>query len=397
MLDATSRLVVCNDQYLAMYALSPAIVKPGILLADLIRHRFSTGSLHRDPTEYTAELMKSMARGLVSRIVVEAPDGRAVLVVNRPVPDGGYWVGTHDDITDRRSAERKSASLEEQATRRAVVDEAVKSFRQDIEDVYKTVADSVAVMKSTSSTLSVTSKETTTHTAGALDTSNNAFSSVNGAATASEQLSNSIAEINVQLVGATDVVKAAATEAQSTNGDIAQLSHAAQKIEDVVKFIQSVAEHTNLLALNAAIEAARVGAAGKGFAVVASEIKALAVQTARATADIAAQIAAVQYSTQRAVGAIGNIARRMLEIQRYTGAIAQSVSQQHAATNEISNNVATAATAVKSVVSVLQHVSYASADTDGSADTVLVAAQAVEKAADRLRGRVDDFLSKVAM
>ena len=107
-------------------------------------------------------------------------------------------------------------------------------------------------------------------------------------------------------------------------------------------------------AARATIEAARAGAAGKGFAVVASEVKALAVQTAKATDDIGSQIAAVQTSTQSAVRAIGNITGRMQEIQQFTGAIATSVEQQNAATDEISDNVAAAAWGTKSVVGVLQ-------------------------------------------
>jgi methyl-accepting chemotaxis protein len=165
----------------------------------------------------------------------------------------------------------------------------------------------------------------------------------------------------------------------------------------VVKLIQSVAGQTNLLALNATIEAARAGAAGKGFAVVASEVKALAVQTAKATDDIGSQIAAVQTSTQSAVRAIGNITGRMQEIQQFTGAIATSVEQQNAATGEISDNVAAAASGTKSVVGVLQRVSSAIADMHKAADTVLAASQAVEKAADSLRGSVDGFLHKVAV
>jgi methyl-accepting chemotaxis protein len=151
---------------------------------------------------------------------------------------------------------------------------------------------------------------------------------VKGAATATEELSNSIAEINSQLVRASEVVRAAAVEAQSTNEKIASLAQAAKKIDDVVKLIQSVAGQTNLLALNVAIEAARAGAAGKGFAVVASEVKALAVQTAKATDDIAAHIAAVQRSTQSAVGAISNITDRMRAIQQFIAGITTSVSQQ---------------------------------------------------------------------
>ena len=146
------------------------------------------------------------------------------------------------------------------------------------------------------------------------------------------------------------MVRAATIEAQSTNEIIVGLAQAAQKIDDVVKLIQSVAGQTNLLALNATIEAARAGAAGKGFAVVAAEVKALAVQTAKATDDIAAQIAAVQSSTQSAVRAIGNITGRMEQIRHFTTAIAGSIEQQNAATGEISNNVTAAAVGTRSVV-----------------------------------------------
>ena len=104
------------------------------------------------------------------------------------------------------------------------------------------------------------------------------------------------------------MVGTAVTEAGSTNEQIGSLAQAAQKIGDVVKLIQDVAGQTNLLALNATIEAARAGEAGRGFAVVASEVKSLAVQTAKATEDIAAQIAAVQVSTGAAVEAIARIA-----------------------------------------------------------------------------------------
>jgi len=397
MFDTAGRLVVCNARYMAMYGLSPEIVKPGAALVDIVRHRSKTGSLQRDPVQYCAELTQNMAAGKVVSFVTEAPDGRAISVVNRAIPGGGYWVGTHDDITERRSAEQKSALLGEQEARRAVVDEAIVWFRGSVEGVLKTVTDSVAAMKSIATVLSATSNETTAHTVGAVRTSNDAFDGVESAATAADELSKSIAEINRQLGSATEVVRAATAEAQSTNAVIAGLAQAAQKIGDVVKLIQSVAGQTNLLALNATIEAARAGAAGKGFAVVASEVKALAVQTAKATDDIAAQIAAVQSSTQSAVRAIGSIAGRMEEIRQFTSAIATSVEQQNSATSEISNNVTAAASGTKSVVAVLQRVSSAITDMRSSADTVLTASEAVENAAESLRGSVDGFLRKVAM
>ena len=396
--DATGRLVVRNDRYLTMYGISPDLGKPGTALIDIVRHRVATGSLHRDPAQYCAEVLEAIAAGKVMRFVTEMPDGRAIAVENRPIPGSSYWVGTHDDITERRSAERKNAALgEHEAHRRALIDDAIMRFRESVEGVLHTVADSVAAMKSTATVLSATSNETTTHTTGAVHTSNGAFGRVQVAATLAEELSKSIAEINRQLVRATEVVRAAAMEAQLTNEDITGLARAAQKIGDVVKLIQNVAGQTNLLALNATIEAARAGPAGKGFAVVASEVKALAVQTAKATEDIAAQIATVQSSTQSTVGAIGSISARMQEIQQFTAAIAISVEQQHTATTEISSNVAAAAAGTKSVVSVLQSVSGAIADVHSSANTVLAASQTVERAADSLRGSVDGFLHQVAV
>jgi len=395
MFDAGGRLIVCNKRYLDMYGLSPEVVKPGAALIDIVRHRASTGTLPRDPAQYCAELLDKMASGEEVSFVSEAPDGRAISVVNRAIPGGAYWVGTHDDITERRSAERKNTLLDEQEARRVVVDEAIAGFRESVEGVLKTVGDSVTAMKSTAAALSAAANETGAQTAGAVHTSNDAFSRVDTASTAAEEMSGSIAEINRQLLRASEVVRAAAEEAQSTNAEIAGLAQAAQKIDDVVKLIQAVAGQTNLLALNATIEAARAGAAGKGFAVVASEVKALAVQTGKATEVIAAQIAAVQSSTQSTVRAMASITGRMQEIQQFTAAVAAAVEQQHAATGEISKNVAAAAWGTKSVVSGLEVVATKISDMRNSADTVLAASGAVENAAERLLGSVDGFLRKV--
>ncbi len=397
MFDATNHLVVANRRYLEIYGLSPAIVKPGAKVIDLVLHRFATGNLGRSAQDYAEEILKLMASGQTMSFVSELPDGRSIAVVNRPIPGGKYWLGTHHDITQRRAAERKSALLDEQQVRRAAVEEAIAWFRQSVESVLRTVADGVATMKTTAGALSATSNATAAHTEGAVQTSNQAYERVDSAATAAEELSRSIAEINRQLLRASEVVRAAVGEAQSTNAEIAELAHATQKINDVIKLIQSVAGQTNLLALNATIEAARAGTAGKGFAVVASEVKALAVETAKATQVIAGQIAAVQSSTQSTVQAIASIAGRMQEIEQFTGAIAAAAEEQHAATAEISSNVTAAASGTRSVVSDLQRVSTTLAGMRNAADTVLTASAVVENAAVQLRGSVDGFLRKVAV
>jgi methyl-accepting chemotaxis protein len=397
MFDANARLVVCNERYRSLYDLPSDIVKPGAKLTDIVRIRAKSGSLPMDPEKYCADLMEIMAAGKVVSFVSELPDGRAISVVNQTVPGGAYWIGTHHDITARREVEKKNALLDAQEARRAVIEEAIAWFRESVEGVLKTVGDSVAAMKATASALSAISNDTAEHTAGAVKTSSEAFTSVEFAAVAAEEMSKSIAEINHQLARATEVVRSATAEAHATNRDIAGLAQATQKIDDVVKLIHDVAGQTNLLALNATIEAARAGVAGKGFAVVASEVKALAVQTAKATDVIASQIAEVQSSTQSAVRAIGGISNRVQDIEQFTAAIASAVEQQHASTSQISCNVTTAAAGTKTVVAVLQQVSTASADMRGAADTVLAASQSVEQAAESLRNSVDGFLRKVAM
>jgi diguanylate cyclase (GGDEF)-like protein/PAS domain S-box-containing protein len=100
------RFVVCNDRYLEMYGLSPEIIRPGCTLKDVIRHRIAVGSLDRAAQDYYDELVEVIKQGKTTSFIVESKDGRAISVTNRPFA-GGYWVGIHEDITERRRAERE--------------------------------------------------------------------------------------------------------------------------------------------------------------------------------------------------------------------------------------------------------------------------------------------------
>jgi diguanylate cyclase (GGDEF)-like protein/PAS domain S-box-containing protein len=106
MFDAQERMVVCNNQYREMYGLSPDIVKPGCTLLDVIKNRIMTGSLERDAEEYRRTLVDAMKRGETTQWVVEASDGRAISVINKPTGNGD-WVATHEDITERRRSEQE--------------------------------------------------------------------------------------------------------------------------------------------------------------------------------------------------------------------------------------------------------------------------------------------------
>jgi methyl-accepting chemotaxis protein len=397
MYDGSAQLVLCNSRYLEMYGLSPSIVKPGIKLIDLVRHRFATGSINGDPEKYCADLLAAIAQGKTTNSIVQAPDGRSILVINRPIVGGSHWIGTHEDITERLMAEQQRRSLTEQEERRTEVDAAILSFRESVETELRMVTDNAAAMRATATTLAQSSGETAERAAGAVQTSNKASDNVEAAAATAEELMSSIAEIDRQLGDATGLVRVAANDSHTMNQEIGRLTDAAQEIGEVVHLIQKIAGQTNLLALNATIEAARAGEAGRGFAVVAGEVKSLAVQTANATEQIVSQITAVQTSTSVAVEAIRRNADRMQEIDRYTSAVAASLAEQNAATGEISRNVTSAAEGAKVVVSVLDQVAGAVSETRNHADTVLKASETVAMAAAKLQKNVDSFLHRVAM
>jgi methyl-accepting chemotaxis protein len=396
MFDKRARITLVNRRYLDMYQLDRKVVHPGMTLTALIRARKETGLFVGDVDSYVAKIMDGMKTGSTVGHVVPAGGGRLVLAKNEVLPGGG-WVSTHEDVTEQRKAEEERAASRDQERRRSIIDEAIKTFRPKVEGLLSSVSENAVTLAETATSLFSASSQTTERAESAVSAFHEASTNVETAAVAADELSRSIAEISRQLSHATEIVHHATGEARATNEQIAGLATGAQKIGDVIKMIRDIAGQTNLLALNATIEAARAGEAGKGFAVVASEVKSLAVQTAKATEDIASHIQGVQNSTASAVDAIRQIASRMHEINQYTTAVAAAVEEQNAATGEISHNVASAAAGTNHVLTVLGEVSGAATDTRSSAEIVLGASNTVSAAVSDLRGEVEHFLQKVAV
>ncbi len=156
-------------------------------------------------------------------------------------------------------------------------------------------------------------------------------------------------------------VHALAEIERQTSDRIETLVDTSLEIGKMVGTIQAIAKQTNLLALNASIEAARAGEAGKGFNIVAGEVKHLAHQTAQATDDIRRQIAAIQdevkgirdalsatgrqadaglSSIGRVQSGVGGIVDKMRELEGKLASHAASLTEQSAATEEVSRSVA---------------------------------------------------------
>jgi methyl-accepting chemotaxis protein len=214
-------------------------------------------------------------------------------------------------------------------------------------------------------------------------------------AAATEELSNSVAEIGRRVTQSAEIAQKAAVEGRRTNDTVQSLSSAAEAIGDVLTLINEIARQTNLLALNAAIEAARAGHAGKGFAVVAAEVKGLAEQTAKATGDIQGQIAGIQSTSGQAVTAIHEITVTIDQINEIASSIAAAVVEQDAATREIARNVQQAARGTGDISQSISGVKVASSESSTAAGQVLDASGELTRQSENMRQFVETFISGI--
>ena len=104
--DSSARIVTFNQRYIDMYNLSTDVVKPGLHYYDLIQHRKDTGSYNGDVRAFCDPIMRNISQGKANSIIMETPDGKSYLIINKPLATGG-WVATIEDITDRRKLEQE--------------------------------------------------------------------------------------------------------------------------------------------------------------------------------------------------------------------------------------------------------------------------------------------------
>ncbi|EWY41307.1 methyl-accepting chemotaxis protein [Skermanella stibiiresistens SB22] len=289
----------------------------------------------------------------------------------------------------------QAAEAEAKEKRTRAVERLIGDFDGQMASILRTVSSAATELDSTAQSMAATAEETSRQATASAGAAEQTSANVQTVASAAEEMTGSLMEISRQVTRSTGIANDAVTQAERTDGTVRGLAEAAQKINDVVELISTIAGQTNLLALNATIEAARAGEHGKGFAVVASEVKNLANQTAKATQDITAQIAAIQAETNGAVTAIQGIGGTIRQMNEITTTIAAAVEEQNAATAEISRNVAQAAAGTQEVSLNVGQVMEASAQTGSAATQVLGAAGELSQQAEMLRAEVERFLAGI--
>jgi methyl-accepting chemotaxis protein len=292
-------------------------------------------------------------------------------------------------MREAQEVSKQQAELEKKALQHQMADR----FEADVKSVVRAVAQATEDMQRVAGEITASVNGTSERAAAAAAASDEASASVGAVAAATEELASSVTEIGRQVTHSSDVADAAVAKAGQTTEMVGSLAAAGEKIGDVLRLIGAIASQTNLLALNATIEAARAGDAGRGFAVVASEVKELASQTAKATEEIAGQVAAIQSATGDCVSAIGGISDTIRQISGIATTIAASVEEQGSATREIARSVQQAATGTSEVSLNVAGASHAADQSRALADNVLVASGQLSQQANALFASVDTFLA----
>jgi methyl-accepting chemotaxis protein len=249
--------------------------------------------------------------------------------------------------------------------------QAIQDFGTAIQDLRGVVATAVPALGESSRELTSLAESASAETTKAAKAATDTVMLAGEMATATGELNASIGEIHRQAVASAQTSHSAVSSAEQANSTIRSLSDVVEKVGSVVGLISQIAAQTNLLALNATIEAARAGEAGRGFAVVASEVKTLATQTAKATQEIAGQIAIIRDATRQSVDRIAGTGETIGEISMIAESVAAAVDEQTSVTGSIASSANRTATNAATVSESLRVVEQTIGRTRGAAASVL--------------------------
>ncbi|PKR55810.1 methyl-accepting chemotaxis protein [Thalassospira marina] len=291
---------------------------------------------------------------------------------------------------EKEAEEQKRIAAQE---RREMMQRTAENFNLNVGEILEIVAAASTELQSTSASMVGLVNQAGNQSNTVAGATEEASSNVSSVAVATEQLNASIDEINRQVALSTQLMHEAVGQADATQSTMEELSTAAEGIASVLKLITDIAEQTNLLALNATIEAARAGDAGKGFAVVASEVKALAVQTTKATQEITDQIINVQKRTGDAVEMVSGVRSSVSKMDGISSTIAAAIEEQNVATKEIAYNITQAAEGTRVVSESIGNVNYAVSEVGAASEAVQTASESLSQNFASLQKATHKFVS----
>ena len=219
-----------------------------------------------------------------------------------------------------------------------------------------------------------------------------ASENVTAVAEGADRVFNSLETVSDLVASTRQAAGRAKQEADKTNEVVEGLSEAVDRVDEVFNLINHIAAQTNLLSLNATIEAASAGEAGRGFTVVAQEVKALALQTAKATDEIKAQMQSIQNATRTTVTAILGINDSILKLDENTVSVSEKITEQTTATQDIAHNASKASEKTGQVFAGIEEVNRDAEQTGAMAKKIQEATNSLSAHAIKLEAVLQNFL-----
>ena len=128
---------------------------------------------------------------------------------------------------------------------------------------------------------------------------------------------------------------------------------------------------------------------------VASEVKELAMQTSRATDQVAEQIRTMQDTTGASVAVLKTIAEQVQQLESTSVSIASAVDQQSVAGQDLARSIDLAARSSERVTNNIEDVRSLSLSTGAAASQVLSSSSELEEQALTLKQQAHEFLQKI--
>lgn len=224
--------------------------------------------------------------------------------------------------------------------------------------------------------------------------------------TLSDQIDGAAADSGERVAGAMGMLLEIRAVVQASEVEVRDLERASSQIDRFVETISGIARQTNLLALNAAIEAARAGEHGRGFAVVAEEVRKLADGSAGAAREVAQVVQEIRGQITRMVGtmergsqrvagveevsksagdSLAHIRRRIDDIRRAAGRVAETVASNQDALRQVEEGLAGVSGTAEAHAASAQQVAAAAEEQSAATEEVSGASQQLLLAAERMK------------
>ena len=152
MFDGQRRLIFCNAQFAAIFALPSRLTQPGVTLREIMDYQVASGSFPgTDPDEFVREMLRIAAENKSSKSLVEFRDGRFIAAAHEPTAEGG-WVATFEDVTERLRAEgdlreTRAAMIEAKAEAERAAQQA-QAAHQRLQEAFELMPEGVVLFDS---------------------------------------------------------------------------------------------------------------------------------------------------------------------------------------------------------------------------------------------------------